>query len=508
MKLKLGESLFFEKIFKSYIGIYAIILLASVLFFYQIDTESLWLDETFSIVSAQTRNSLNFNRPLYFFLLKIWLYFGESDAWLRSLSVLFGLISVWLTYRIGHDLVNRSVGLIAALLVTLSPFVINHAQEVRMYVLSMCLSLAGSLALTRLIRTWRMPDILWWLVFRCLAVLTTPINILLFAPDALILGWHFRQYNSTALRWVLKKWWLLLLITLALAVVLKDIVPPLVAFLLELKTNNSVGIPAFIGAITKFTIWKLESPLEAVDRFYEPIFLNIYTLGLLLLLAIAGLRKHRNTEIYWLFAWGFVPLIILFALAQVIPTIWGVTRYLLFTAPYIFLLLATGIETLWRRQRILAVLMVLIYAIAVSGSLYNYYGKVQREDWRGVVSTINLEENIGDRIVLFPKNHLPAFEHYYQGNNNIATLDRLSKAQMRQIVDRQAAEKLLEGMPSFETRLWFVMASAHQSIRDSQQIVPQVLAENFHIKQAQQFHEIELFLLENQELTSAKDSKK
>ncbi|PWZ67890.1 glycosyltransferase family 39 protein, partial [Staphylococcus pseudintermedius] len=89
------------------------------------------MDELFSIRDAKELR-LNVNiRPLYYILLRVWMQFGTSDAWLRGLSVLFGLGSVFLTYQLGRRLAGEKTGLLAALLLALSPLFINHAQEVR-----------------------------------------------------------------------------------------------------------------------------------------------------------------------------------------------------------------------------------------------------------------------------------------------------------------------------------------------------------------------------------------
>ena len=58
-----------------------IMLVATGLRFYQLGTESIWIDEQFSILDAE---SLDLGtRPLYYALLHVWMKFGSSDAWLR-----------------------------------------------------------------------------------------------------------------------------------------------------------------------------------------------------------------------------------------------------------------------------------------------------------------------------------------------------------------------------------------------------------------------------------------
>ncbi|NEO45295.1 MAG: hypothetical protein F6K55_14635, partial [Moorea sp. SIO4A3] len=74
-----------------WIPIALILLLAAGLYLYQLGTESLWVDELYSVNDAKRLpGHLGLIRPLYYIILWLWMQFGTSDAWLRGLSVLFG----------------------------------------------------------------------------------------------------------------------------------------------------------------------------------------------------------------------------------------------------------------------------------------------------------------------------------------------------------------------------------------------------------------------------------
>jgi Predicted membrane protein len=137
---------------RSWLPISLILLLATILYLYQLGTETLWNDEYYSIRDAEDFNILHpGTRPLYFILLQFWMNFGKSDAWLRGLSVIFGIGNVFLTYKIGRRTGGEPIGIISAFLLTLSPRVIFHAQEVRMYSMSTFLSLVGTLILIEIL---------------------------------------------------------------------------------------------------------------------------------------------------------------------------------------------------------------------------------------------------------------------------------------------------------------------------------------------------------------------
>jgi mannosyltransferase len=121
----------------------AILLLASFLRFYRLDTQSLWNDEGTSVAVAQrdlatiARDAAqDIHPPLYYWLLHGWVeLLGTSEAAVRSLSALLGVILVALTYALGRLLAGRWTGLAAALLAAVNPFQVYYSQEARMYML-------------------------------------------------------------------------------------------------------------------------------------------------------------------------------------------------------------------------------------------------------------------------------------------------------------------------------------------------------------------------------------
>jgi uncharacterized membrane protein len=127
-----------------------LIALAGFLRLFGLDSESIWMDEAFSVVWAK-KDLMSLDRstaavethpPLYYILLHLWmLAFGQSEAAIRSLSACLGLVSVLLLYKVGRELFNREVGLVASFLLTISAFSIWLSQDARPYSLLLLLTL-------------------------------------------------------------------------------------------------------------------------------------------------------------------------------------------------------------------------------------------------------------------------------------------------------------------------------------------------------------------------------
>ena len=129
----------------------AVLLLAVFTRFYHLDTQSLWNDEGNSLRLAQRSvgdlidaAGHDIHPPGYYLLLKAWIgVAGESEFSLRALSALQGVLTVAITMVLGRVLFARAAGLIAGLLVALSPFAVYYSQETRMYAQLALLSTAS-----------------------------------------------------------------------------------------------------------------------------------------------------------------------------------------------------------------------------------------------------------------------------------------------------------------------------------------------------------------------------
>jgi uncharacterized membrane protein len=100
------------------------------------------------------------NMIFYYLLLRGWVHLGDSEAVVRSLSVLFGVATVAAVYDLGCRLFNRTAGLIAAALLTIHGFHILWSQQARSYaLLTLLLVVSTSLLVSALQapdprRTW------------------------------------------------------------------------------------------------------------------------------------------------------------------------------------------------------------------------------------------------------------------------------------------------------------------------------------------------------------------
>ncbi|HEX4012129.1 MAG TPA: glycosyltransferase family 39 protein [Solirubrobacteraceae bacterium] len=133
----------------------AIVVLGILVRFTTLGQQSFWYDEatTWGIVSHGLGHVLSTvprtesTPPLYYVLLWVWdRVFGTGEVGLRSFSALCSTLTIPVVFLIGRRLVSDRVGLVAALLTAVNPFLFWYAQEARSYSLLLLLSAVSLLA--------------------------------------------------------------------------------------------------------------------------------------------------------------------------------------------------------------------------------------------------------------------------------------------------------------------------------------------------------------------------
>ncbi len=178
--------------------------LAAVLRFATLTTQSYWFDEAQAAHEMQlsfgallhTIGNQETSPPLYFVLAWLWAkVFGIGEAGLRSLSAVLGVAVIPVTYLCGRELVSRRAGLVAAALAAVSPFMLWYSQEAREYML---LAATCGASLLFFARALRRPDgrtLALWAAFSGLALLSHFFAGFLVAPEAL---WLLIRHRTRA----------------------------------------------------------------------------------------------------------------------------------------------------------------------------------------------------------------------------------------------------------------------------------------------------------------------
>jgi len=371
-----------------------ILILGIVLRFIAIN-QSLWLDEAIGALVVKNQTFLQILRefplhdnhpPLYYITLKLWTdIFGYSEVALRSLSVLFGVLTIFLVYKIGK-LISPGLGILAALLLATSPFAIYYSQEARMYAMAAFLAAVAfyfflqkkwvffSISMTALVFTDYMPVFLlpvfwiigllgkkdksWWKSF---ALSHLPLFVLGLAWAPIFLA------QSAAGQWLVQN--------------LPD-------------WQRVAGGATFKQAVLvwmKFTLGRISLVNKAL--YYSLV--GISSIPFLIALYKAW-QERKKVLGFWLFL--VAPLVLGFIVSFFFPA-FIYFRYL-YVVPAFYLLLTWGVVN-FKNSRIRYSLLVALLAVNFIGwGVYVSQPSQQREQWRQAVTFVE-EKAKPNEVALF-----------------------------------------------------------------------------------------------------------
>ena len=388
-----------------------LIALAFVLRVAGLTAQGLWRDEVDAIrFASQAPGELlrafatpGYNGPLYYVLLRPWLRVaGESEFSLRFFSLFFGLLSVPLVYRLARRLFPPKpwLALVAALLATVSPYLVWYGQEGKMYALVVALVL---LSMDRYLAALEEGGWQRWLAY----VLVTSLAFYVHLIAALVVPVQAICFFLIARRVRATRWkpWLASMAALTLPYL------PLLAWQLPLLLQPAQTGYRFVPLPEMLYSLLLSYSLGVV--WSGTPWILALLLGLLLAAGLLSKGARLSpARLAMLACWLFLPILLFFLLTLIRPLY--TARYLIFVLPAYFLLLAAGVVVLISRSRLLGGL-ALLALVAISGwGLWTQASTPLKTDFRA--ATQYLAARLApDDLLLFqiPYGHY-SFEYYYR----------------------------------------------------------------------------------------------
>jgi len=389
--------------------------------FYRLDHQSLWIDEYLMILRACLGEPfrwgdwlVNPQGPLEALVLRLWTGLcGTSDWQLRFPSALFGTATIPAVYFLARR-IHASAAWPAALLATISPFLVWYSQEVRHYALAaLTVTLAG-LAFLRLAEDPPARRSMGLYSLSLLAGLMSHLTMgfVAMAHGLSLLFWRRERFG----RWLLaalpafllfSPWiWFSVSRNLNLRHVAQPGPIPVAEKLRGETTFNWLAFP-FTGQILLGgnTLGPPLSDLQLAPRLstVRPYLPIIIPLGLgAVILAGAGIRRLRREpgRLLLMTLWVLLPL------AGVAVMSWRNLkpfnpRYLVGAMPVLLVLMGAGFAALLATRRRLALAAALLVLLPMGVSLRNYYfdPRYWREDVRGAARILAREAGAEDIIL-------------------------------------------------------------------------------------------------------------
>lgn len=372
--------------------------------FHLLAQKSYWFDEGFSVGIARL-DWLNFwhllwqreaNMALYYALLKLWLNFGMSEFFVRTLSVVFGLAAIPVVYALGTRLFGARAGLIASLLLSVNAFHVRYSQEARGYTLLVFLSALSSLLFARCLedptpRNWRL-----YTLASILTVYSHFYGVLLVVAHGLsLISLPSESRHGAALFRSLRFFGYGVL--------------PIAIFLWRAGTQPMNWLPRPDGAVMRHFF-------QSLAGNGGPVLLGAYVLTWVAAAyarwRLGRLRADRlqRWRYDFLFLWLAFPIAVVFAASQ-FKSIF-LARYLIICLPASVLLAAAGISRL--RTAVQAGILLIMAALSLGG-VFAYYQRdfdVGRDNWRAATQYVLANAQPGDGIFFYTAPGRMTFEYY------------------------------------------------------------------------------------------------
>ena len=454
------------------------VLSAAAVRFWGLARESIWLDEATSIIIARMdlRSVIawaagDIHPPLYYLVLHAWLRLGDSEFAVRSLSAVCGIVTVGIAVFLACELFGPRAGLLAGLLLALSPLHIWYSQEARMYAMVTMWSLLSSCCMLLALRRNRAWYFIGWVTASAAALYTHYFALFVLAFQALFAVGSLLHRRASAVIWFR---WLLA----AAAVIL--LFSPWVPVLYHQATTGgggwverSVGSPAPRALLETWINYSIGLRGQLYPTWMRRLAYALFAASVLF--ALGGLfSPKRRGAVAFCLLYVLVPLLVVWLFSQVKPMY--TARYLLPFLPPYGILVASGIDGIpwtWVRASLaLALGAVLLVGVwEASRTLFN-------PDWRGASRYVLSHSAPGDVALFSPRWNVKPFDYYTHGDVDI-------NMDLPIPVTAQAAEETVSDVAERYSRVWLFWERGHYS--DPRGLAREILDRGFRVLDRQDF---------------------
>lgn len=384
-----------------------ILLFGFLLRLWRLESESIWIDEAYSIQLARyplaqiiQGTAADQHPPLYYFLLHLWLFLGDSIWNFRFLSVILGTLNIWQVVQLGTKIRDEKFGLVAGVLLAVMPLHVYYSQEVRMYMLLLVNLTASTTMLWDWLQDRKVSQWFLYIVFNLAALYTHNFSAFVILTQALFILIISVLHRD---RKIFLQWFL------SMSICLVGYLPWLPVALNQMRyhTMDWLGSPSpemirdtFLRLVFGFPWPSMPSVLDwAVITLIVVILVGF---------SVFYFKKKRNLEVFsFVFLWALIPFVTISIISEFYP-IFQIKQFIIIlpALAFTYALIAGNLPKWFRRGLILGILAVfLVTSIGQSVIL-------TKDDWRGTSKYLQNNFLEGDLIYANPSASFLAINLY------------------------------------------------------------------------------------------------
>lgn len=446
--------------------------------------QSLWLDELHTMNEADpglSRDELmkylmccDQHPPLHFLLSKsMFTLFGHTAFVARIPSAIAGTLSVWAIYLLGKELLNKRLGLIAAILTSVNYFNLFYSQEARNYIFSFLFVIFSFLFFIKLIKDLSYRNSILYAIFTLLLLYSHYYSLFVVASQIVMIILLFfteeiPNRKKFALRFVVSG------IIIGLGYL------PWVPYMMEMSAIKSFWV-------------KPVSPTFFVDFFFEyfgnaalvkipALLLFVFFLFKALYRKKINFRSLKDRPLAFTFfllsVWIFITLLIPYVRSvMLVPML--IPRYTIVILPAYLIAMAYGIELIKPRKT-----QFLILGLFVLISIFDivwrqgYYTTVRKTQFREMVQLV-VSNNPENYPVINEKTHWHQQYYFKLFNSKAPLFDQPKAAVIDSILQKSSPQYDLKGF-------WIISAFGDQPLTADQR---KALDTTFVLTREQEFYD-------------------
>ncbi len=445
---------------------------------FNLGSKSFWFDEAYSVYVSKTWLTMvhilttqDPNMWFYYFLLHFWQKIGTNEFTMRSLSVIFSVLSIYPTYLLGNHF-RKNAGFIAGLFMSINVLFIYYAQDARSYALLLFLITTSSYAFLKISKKTKFKLI--YVISSILAVYTHFYALLIIASQFLYIVYS-KQTK--------KYFWLL-------SIIFISILPLL--YLAPLSSH-------VVDWINKPTIISLFGTAMVLMGDFPPLFL-IFSV---LLISFLPILYKKYKEYLYLIIWLVFPIIAVFIISLIYKPLYQ-SVYFIICLPPLAILLAMSLENLKKIRLLYYLLILFIISSSLVRLVFWYSGNNsykwlinnKNEDWRGATNYITNNSLSHDIIVFYGYNGFIPYSIYRSGlSPKIVEIASNTYMLGGGYYEPQPNEKLITSFNN--SRIWLMLNRYYGEKFDRQKKTDEilyVLNKNYYVVQKKDFYDIRVNL--------------
>jgi len=402
---------------KNYVSLSVIIIVTvGVIFrFKGLTFDNHWLDELYSADFSNPARSFgdmvkitldDVHPPLYQTILWLWYrIFGFTEYAGRSLSAVIGTLSIFTFYFLGKVLLNRKVGIYAALIASANIFLIRYSQEVRSYELFLLLSMLSYLQLYKAITTTNMTAVSLYWILTILLFYTHYFSFFIVATQIIFLVIYVMKFSENKKN--------LMIIAGFTAFVFFVFLLPLIPYILARIDGEVLALHAQPSPL--FFVGHIRLHFGSIPAIF--VFLG-GVIGIKFLFSPKTVQAEKIVLIL-LVIWG--------SFGYILPYLKGIfsypllsPRYTIALIPPIIIFSSYGISKLRDWKGYLIISFYLIFSLQLLFS--NYYGHIKKAQYREVLKEVS-EYSLIPIYERIPYNGTGNLTNHFQTYSDLLKLD-------------------------------------------------------------------------------------